>query len=60
LSDIDIGDFEDIKKGIKYLYKSAKCGYHEAQYQLGCCYANGIGVEKNEEQSQYLLQLAAK
>jgi len=46
------------KKGIKWLKKAAKLGCREAEHNLGMCYFEGIGVDKNNEKAQALFKKA--
>ncbi len=39
---------KDEKKAIEWYQKAADQGDASAQYNLGVCYANGGGVEKND------------
>lgn len=43
----------DFKKAAYWYYQSAKSGYAPAQYMLGRCYANGQGVDMDEEKAFY-------
>lgn len=40
--------------------ESAKGGYEKAQYNIGVCYKEGIGVQKNKIKAKKWLQLALK
>jgi TPR repeat protein len=59
LSDIELCEFTDIPEGIKYLHQAATEGNADAQYQLGCCYAEGLGVTKDTNESAKWLEIAA-
>ena len=47
---------EDIKETIKL----AEQGYANAQYNLGVCYYNGEGVERDYEQAVYWYEKTAE
>lgn len=54
------GNFiKDYSQAVKWYLKSAEQNHVEAQVQLGICYANGLGVEKNEHKAYYWWQKAA-
>ena len=38
---------KDIVTGIKWIKQAAENGHSEAQFQLGLCYEEGIGVHRN-------------
>jgi TPR repeat protein len=59
LSDIELCESKDITEGIKYLYQAAVEGNVEAQYQLGCCYAEGLGVTKDTNEATKWLEIVA-
>jgi hypothetical protein len=40
----------DEKAGVEWLRKAAEQGFMEAEYQLGTCYAKGIGVDEADEE----------
>jgi TPR repeat protein len=40
------GKEKNINLAVKYFRRAAKRGFPEALYQLGICYANGVGVEE--------------
>ena len=42
-----IGNPEDFRQAAKMLKEAAEAGYPEAQFLLGNCYADGIGVSRN-------------
>lgn len=44
----------------QWYYKAAKAGNADAQYSLGLLFMAGKGVEKNEKEATYWMQLAAK
>ncbi|GBC26197.2 kinase-like domain-containing protein [Rhizophagus irregularis DAOM 181602=DAOM 197198] len=46
-------------KALYWYQKAAENGNENAQYNLGLCYENGNGVEKNEETAFYWYQKAA-
>ena len=53
--------FGDKFTAVKYFKIAARYGFALAQYQLGCCYENGIGVkEANLEEAKYWYREAAK
>ena len=45
---------------VVWLKKAAEQGNMVAQYNLGVCYNNGEGVEKDQEKSNYWLKKAEK
>lgn len=49
----------DYDKALKYLTKAAELGNVDAQYKLGCMYAKGEGVEKDEKKAVYHFDEAA-
>ncbi|KAI9246147.1 hypothetical protein EDC94DRAFT_627566 [Helicostylum pulchrum] len=55
----ELGLTPDTTKALDHLTKSSHLGYAPAQRTLGIMYAEGIGIEKNVEQSRILFQLAA-
>ena len=44
----------------QWYYKAAKAGNADAQYSLGLLFMAGKGVEKNDKEATYWMQLAAK
>ena len=42
---------KDIDEAVRLYRMAAEKGSLEAKFRLGWCYANGIGVEKDEEQA---------
>ncbi len=55
------GDFmQDYSQAVKWYLKSAEQGHIEAQVKLGICYANGLGVDKDENKAYYWWQKAAE
>jgi len=52
--------YKDIPQGLKYAVKAAECGDEEAQNALGLCYEEGLGVEKNYEETFKWFSLAVK
>ena len=55
------GDFvQDYLQAVKWYLKSAEQGHIKAQAQLGICYANGLGVDKDENKAYYWWQKAAE
>lgn len=55
------GNFiKDYSQAVKWYSKSAEQGHIEAQVQLGICYANGLGVDKNNDKAYYWWQKAAE
>jgi TPR repeat protein len=50
---------EDYEAAISILQKEAEKGNAEAQNELGKCYANGTGVEQNDEEAFKYFQMAA-
>ena len=55
-----MGTTQNIPEAIKYLTLAADKGDPQAMGNLGACYYNGIGVEKNELKGTDLLRKAAK
>ena len=39
--------YKDTKKAVKCLKKAAEQGHRDAQFNLGLCYFNGLGVDEN-------------
>jgi len=54
------GVTKDYKKAAKWFEKSAKLGYHEAQYRFGLYLYNGTGVKKNYESAAMWFKRAAQ
>lgn len=55
------GEFvQDYSQAVKWYSKSAEQGHIEAQVQLGICYANGLGVDKNKDKAYYWWKKAAE
>lgn len=55
------GNFiKDYSQAVKWYSKSAEQGHIEAQVQLGICYANGLGVDKNKDKAYYWWKKAAE
>lgn len=50
----------DFSQAVKWYLRSAEQGHIEAQVQLGICYANGLGVDKDENKAYYWWQKAAE
>lgn len=44
----------------KWYFKAASAGNADAQYSLGLLFLTGKGVEKNEKEATYWMQMAAK
>lgn len=44
---------------IRYLKQAADQDHEEAQFHLGVCYAEGVGVKKDEQTAKKYLELAA-
>lgn len=53
------GAKKDCKKAVYWLEQSANKNYDLAQYALASCYANGLGVQKNEKMAFMLYSKAA-
>ena len=51
---------KDYSQAVKWYSKSAEQGHIEAQVQLGICYANGLGVDKNKDKAYYWWKKAAE
>lgn len=51
---------DNIRKAIKYLEKAVELGYLKAYLNLGKCYENAQGVEKNMDRARSLYQEGAK
>jgi myo-inositol-1-phosphate synthase len=54
-----MGVTKDEVEAVKWYGKAAEQGYAEAQYNLGCCYANGTGVTKDEVEAVKWFRKAA-
>ena len=48
----------DHVRAVEYYRKAAEAGYAKAQYQLGVCYEEGIGVAKDLEKAKACKRLA--
>lgn len=59
--DFDTGrDFiQDYEQAAKWFHKAAEQGNDEAQVQLGICYANGLGVDQNDNLARFWWKKAA-
>ncbi len=51
---------EDFKKAVKYLSNAAENGDAVAQYLIGVCYDNGIGITENLERAKFWYKEAAE
>jgi TPR repeat protein len=51
--------YSDTKIAIELWEQAANQGFANAQFNLGCFYANGTGVSKNKEKAFELYQQAA-
>ena len=51
---------KDEVEAVKWYRKAAEQNYAEAQYNLGCCYANGQGVAKDEVEAVKWFRKAAE
>ena len=51
---------ENIGSALNWFQKAVSKNYKKAQYLLGVCYANGIGVEKDFSKAISLLKLSAE
>lgn len=47
-------------EAIPYLVTAAQNGYQKAQYNLGLCYQDGLGVDKDEKIAFYYFKMAAE
>ena len=47
-------------EAVKWYRKAAEQGHAEAQFNLGCCYANGQGVAKDKVEAYAWFSMAAK
>ena len=47
-------------EAVKCFTKAAKMGLPEAQVNLGWCYLNGVGVEKNDIEAAKYFRMAAE
>ncbi|MBQ2315276.1 MAG: sel1 repeat family protein [Treponema sp.] len=54
------GAKKDCEKAVYWLEQSANKNYDLAQYALASCYANGLGVQKNEKMAFMLYSKAAE
>lgn len=63
-NDLNIGLYyivgEDFKKAVKYLSNAAENGDAVAQYLIGVCYDNGIGISQDLERAKYWYKEAAE
>lgn len=57
---IQLTDVDNAKKGIESLHQLAEQGNARAQYCLGVCYDNGIGVGKDLKKAREYYLLSAK
>jgi len=53
-------DFFDVDEAVFWYDKSAKQGHTRAQWLLGACYSQGIGVEKDAEKAEHWLLKSAQ
>ena len=51
---------KDYKNAVEFLHKAAEQGHADAQNNLGWCYKNGFGVEKNDHEAVKWYQKAAE
>ena len=58
--DGDGGESVDFLKMFELVTAAAELGHLEAQYQLGYCYENGIGVPINVEKAKFWYAKAAE
>ena len=58
--DEDSGAEKDEKEAVRWLTKAARHGLARAQYNLACCYQEGMGIDKDEEKAKGWCQKAAK
>lgn len=49
---------EDAAKGVECFKKASDIGFRKAMEMVGKCYFNGVGVEKNEEESEKWFAMA--
>ncbi len=49
---------KDEAKAVEFLKKAAKIGFRKAMEAVGKCYFNGVGVERNEEESEKWFAMA--
>lgn len=50
---------ENQYKGFKYYLETASSNHPRAQYQVGLCYKDGLGVGRNQKRSLYYFKLSA-
>lgn len=50
----------DYEQAVFWFKEAAKQKHPDAMYYLGCCYVDGIGMEKNENTGQSFIRQAAK
>lgn len=53
-------DEESEKEAAKWYRKAAEQGDADGQYGLGCCYAEGKGIQQNKQEAIYWLSKAAE
>lgn len=53
-------NLQNDKRAIVHFKEAAENGSCEAQYHLGMCYADGIGVEEDDQEANHWLLLAAE
>lgn len=49
----------DVSQNVRAYRVAANRNDREAQFHLGCCYLDGLGVSPNRESARYWLRLAA-
>ena len=50
----------DYEKAVSWFRKAADKGHSGAQYLLGVCYENGLGVKRDVKQAEYWYRKAAE
>ena len=53
-----LGIYMNKEKGVELIRRAAEQGNSTAQYWLGVCYEEGLGVSPDSEQAQYWKNLA--
>ncbi|MDO4752128.1 MAG: protein kinase [Akkermansia sp.] len=57
---VETDDAETLPEAVKWYRAAAEQGHAVAQYELGCCCKNGVGMEKNHEEAFKWYRLATE